>query len=123
MSWIMSRKASRSQPFPKTRAQRGIASVGSEHDLAYHAALSEQVVGLSCLKKRESLRNKRLDLSLLKKVKKCDQILSEPCPFQPLKCLDAVGDHPPAARQKPAPSDVQPENCDCTITMTTTTTT
>src|SRR6266496_3069218 len=57
----------------------------------------------------------------MKKVKQCDQILSKPCRFQPFKCLDAVGDHPLPAREKPAASDVQPENCDCTITMTTTT--
>src|SRR5947209_17552353 len=59
---------------------------------------------------------------LLKKVKQCDQILSKPCRFQAFKCLDAVGDHPLAAREKPAAGDVQPENCDGTITMTTTTT-
>jgi hypothetical protein len=42
--------------------------------------------------KRQSLRDERLDLFLLKKVKPGDQILSKPRRFQLLKYLDAVGD-------------------------------
>ena len=88
--------------------------VGHEHDLACHASLPEQLVRLSCLGKRKSLRDERLDLLLLKEVEQGDQILSKQCRFQPFEPLDAVGDHPFAAREKPAASDVQPEDCDST---------
>src|SRR5262245_35985190 len=39
-----------------------------QDDLACHASLSEQLVGLSCLDKRESLRDQRLDLVLLEEI-------------------------------------------------------
>jgi hypothetical protein len=94
-----------------------------EHDLACHAPLPEQLVRLSCLGKRKSLRDERLDLFLLKKVEQGDQILSKQCWSQPLEPLDAVGDHPFPAREKPAASNVQPENGESAKAMTTTWTT
>lgn len=48
-----------------------------EHDLACYASLPEQLVRLSRLGKRKSLRNEWLDLLLLKEVKQGDQILSK----------------------------------------------
>ena len=94
-----------------------------EHDLAYHASLPEQLVRLSCLGKRKSLRDERLDLLLFEQVKQGDQILSKQCRFQPFKRLDAVGDHPFPARKKPAASNIQPEDADSTKAVTTTWTT
>ena len=73
--------------------------------------------------KRTSLRDERLDLLLLQEVQQGDQILSKPCRSQPFEPLDAVGDHPFPATEKPAASDVQPEDGDATKAMTTTWTT
>jgi hypothetical protein len=57
-------------------------------------------VRTSCLGKGKSLRDKRLDLSLLKEVKEGDQILSKQCRTQPFEPLDAVGDQPFPAREE-----------------------
>src|SRR5512134_1357883 len=78
-----------------------------EHDLAGDASLPEQLVRVSGLGKRKSLRDERLDLLLLKEVEQGDQILSKQCRFQPFEPLDAVGDHPFPAREKPAAGNVQ----------------
>jgi hypothetical protein len=43
-----------------------------EHDLAYHASLPEQLLRLSCLGERKSLRDKRLDLLLFEELKQGD---------------------------------------------------
>ena len=59
----------------------------------------------------------------LQEVEQGDQILSKQCRSQPFEPLDAVGDHPFPAREKPAASDVQPEDGDSTKAMTTTWTT
>ena len=75
---------------------------------------------VSCLGKRKSLRDERLDLSLLKEIKQGDQILSKEFRFQPFERLDAVGDHPFPAREKPAAGDVQPEEGGSTKSLTTT---
>jgi hypothetical protein len=63
-------------------------------------------VRASCLGKRKSLRDERLDLSLLKEVEQGDQILAKQGGLQPFEPLDAVGDHPFPARKKPPASDV-----------------
>ena len=94
--------------------------VAHEHDLARYASLPEQLLRLSCLGKRESLRDEWLDLLLLKEVEQGDQILSKQCWPQPFERLDAVGDHPFPAREKPAASDIQPENGDSMKAITTT---
>jgi hypothetical protein len=94
-----------------------------DHDLTCHASLPEQLVRASRLGKRKSLRDERLDLLLSKEVEQGHQILSKPCRSQPFEPLDAVGDHPFPAREKPAASNVQPEDRDCTKAMTTTWTT
>ena len=73
-----------------------------EDDLACHASLPEQLVRVSCLGKRKSLRDERLDLLLLKEIEQGDQILSEHRRLQPFERLDAVGDHPFPAWKKPA---------------------
>ena len=75
-------------------------------ELRQHASLPEQLVRLSRLGKRKSLRDERLDLLLLKKIEQGDEILSEPSRFQPFKPLDAVGNHAFPTREKPAGSDV-----------------
>jgi len=75
-------------------------------------------VRVSRLGKRKSLRDQRLDLLLLKEVKQGDQILSKQCRFQPFEPLDAVGDHPFSAWEKPPTGNVQPENGDSTKAMT-----
>src|SRR5688572_18454743 len=67
-------------------------SIDHEHDLAYDASLREQLLRLSCLDKRKSLRDERLDLLLLKEFEQGDPILSKQVRFQPFKRLDAVGD-------------------------------
>lgn len=41
---------------------------GHENDLAYHASVAEQLLCLSCLDKRISVRDEWLDLLPLKKV-------------------------------------------------------
>jgi hypothetical protein len=94
--------------------------VGHEHDLACHASLPEQLVRVSCLGKRKSLRDERLDLLLLKEVEQGDQILSKQCRSQPFQPLDAVGDHPFPAREKPAANNVHPEDGDATNAIPTT---
>ena len=73
---------------------------------------------VSRLGKRKSLRDEWLDLLLLKEVKQGDQILSKQCRSQPFEPLDAVWDHPLAAREKPASDNVQPEDGDPMIAMT-----
>lgn len=70
-----------------------------------------------------SLRDQRLDLSLLKEVKQGDQILSKQFRFQPFECLDAVGNDTFSARKKPTADDVQPEDSGSTKALTTTWTT
>ena len=75
---------------------------------------------LSCLDKRKSLCDQRLDLLLFKEVKQGGQILSKQCRSQPFELLDAVGDHPFPAWEKPAASNVQPENQDGAKAVTTT---
>ena len=97
-----------------------MVSYSIEHDLACHASLPEQLVRVSGLGKRKSLGDERLDLLLLKKFKQGDQILTKQCRSQAFKPLDAVGNHPFPAREKPAASDVQPEDDDSTKAMTTT---
>ena len=74
---------------------------------------------LSCLGKGKSLRDERPDLLLLKEVKQGEQILSKPCRFQPFERLDAVGNHPSPAREKPAAGDVQPNSGESTKALTT----
>jgi len=76
--------------------------VAHEHDLAYHASFPEQLLRLSWLGKRKSLRDEWLDLFLLKEIEQGDQIRSKQCRFQPLERLDAVGDHPFPARENPS---------------------
>jgi len=73
-----------------------------------------------CLGNGKSLCDQRLDLLLLKKAKQGDQILSKEFRFQPFERLDAVGDHPFPAREKPAAGDVQPEESGSTKALTTT---
>src|SRR2546425_12602233 len=97
-----------------------MVSYSIEHDLACHASLPEQLVRVSCLGKRKSLRDERLDLLLLKEVEQGDQILSKQCRSQPFEPLDAVRDHPPPTREKPAAGNIQPENGDSMKAMTTT---
>jgi len=50
-------------------------TVAHEHNLPYHASLPEQLLRASCLGKRKSLRDERLDLLLLKEVEQGDQVL------------------------------------------------
>jgi hypothetical protein len=75
---------------------------------------------MSCFGKRKSLRDERLDLFLLKEVKEGDQILSKEFRFQPFERLDAVGDDPFPAWEKPAAGDIQPEEGGSTKALTTT---
>jgi len=77
-------------------------------------------VRTSGLGKGKSLRDQRLDPFLLKEVKEGDQILSKQCRSEPFEPLDAVGDQPFSAREKPAASDAQPVNGDSLKAMTTT---
>ena len=90
-----------------------------EHDFAYDPSLPEQLVCLSCPGKRKSLRDKRLDLLLLKEVQQGDQVLSKLGRFQPFERLDAVGNHPLPAREKPASGNIHREDGDGAKTMTT----
>lgn len=78
---------------------------------------------LSCLSKRKSLRDERLDLLLLKEVEQGDRVLSKQCWPQSFEPLDAVGDYPFPAGEKPTAGNIQPENADFTKAMTTTRTT
>jgi hypothetical protein len=73
----------------------------------------------ACLCLDKSMRDQRLDLLLFEEVTQGDQILSKQCRSQPFKPLDAVGDHPFPAGEKPAAGNVQPEDVDSTIAMTT----
>ena len=66
------------------------------------------------------MRDERLDLLRLKEVKEGDQILSKQCRFQPFEPLDAVGNRPFPASEKPAASNIQPENRDSMKAMATT---
>ena len=61
---------------------------------------------MSCFGQRKSLCDERLDRFLLKEVKQGDQILSKEFRFQPFERLDAVGDQPFPAWEKPAAGDV-----------------
>ena len=64
-------------------------------------------MGLSCLSERKSLRDEWLDLLLLKEVEQGDQILPKQSWLPPFERLDAVGDDPFPAGEKPTASDVQ----------------
>lgn len=75
---------------------------------------------VSRLGKRKSLRDEWLDLLLLKEVEQGDQILSKQRRPQPFEPLNAVGNDPFAAREKPTADNIQPENTDFTKAMTTT---
>src|SRR5262245_24089166 len=66
------------------------------------------------------MRDERPDLLLLKEVEQGDQVLSKPCRFPPFERLDAVGDHPFPAREKPAAGDVQRVDRDSMQAITTT---
>ena len=77
-----------------------------EHDFAYHASLPEQLLRVSCLGKRKSLRDERLDLLLLKEVEQGDQILPKQSRLQPFERLDAVGDDPFPARDSPGGKEI-----------------
>ena len=78
---------------------------------------------VSRLGKRKSLRDERLDLSLLKEIKQGGQILSKEFRFQPFERLDAVGDHPFPAREQAAAGDIQRVDGDSMQAITTTWTT
>jgi hypothetical protein len=93
--------------------------VAHEHDLACHASLPEQLVRVSCLGKGKSLRDERLDLLLLKEAEQGDQVLSKEFRVQPFERLDAIGDHPFPAWEKPAAGDVQAEDSGSTKALTT----
>jgi hypothetical protein len=54
----------------------------------------------------------------LQKVEQGDQVLAKQCRSQPFERLDAVGNDPFPAREKPAASDVQPEDGDFPKAMT-----
>ena len=98
-------------------------SLWHEDDLAGDAARSEQLLRASGLGKRKSPRHEWLDLLLPQEFEQGEQILAKPCRLQPFEPLDAVGDHPSPAREKPAASDVQAEDRDSTKAMTTSWTT
>ena len=73
---------------------------------------------VSCLGKRKSLRDERLDLLLSKEVKQGDQVLSKEFRFQPFERLDAIGDHSFPTWEKPAANNVESEDGDSAIRMT-----
>src|SRR5262245_24000050 len=93
--------------------------VAHEHDLARHASVPKPRLRAPGFGQRESSRDQRLDLPLIKEIEQGAQILSKPGRLQPLEPLDAVGDHPSPAREEPAASDVQPEARDGTKATTT----
>ncbi len=64
-------------------------------------------MGLSCLGKRKSLRDDRFDFLLLEEIEQSHHIPSEQGRSKPFEGLDAVGDHPFAAGQKPAAGDIK----------------
>ena len=94
--------------------------VAYKDDLACHASLPQQLVCVSCLDKRKSKRDERLDPLLFKEVEQGDQILSKQFRSQSFKPLDAVGDHPFPAWEKPSASHIQPEDGDSMKAMATT---
>jgi hypothetical protein len=93
--------------------------VAHEDDLACHASLPQQLVSVSCLDEGKSMRDERLDPLLFKEVEQGDQILSKQFRSQSFKPLDAVGDHPFPAREKPSASDIQSEDRDSMKAMAT----
>ena len=113
-----------SRRFRPVTCTRSIAAanslVANEHDLAGDASLPEQLVRLSRPGKRKPLCDERLNLVLLKEIEQGDQILSKQSRPQPFEPLNAVADHPFPAREKPAASNVEPEDGESTIAMTTT---
>jgi hypothetical protein len=102
----------RQQPLNKARAAR---TKEKEETLRL-----KQLVRALCLGNRKSLCDQRLDLLLLKEVKQGDQILSKEFRFKPFERLNAVGDHPFPAREKPAAGDAQSEEGGSTKSLTTT---
>src|SRR5215475_14303157 len=81
--------------------------VAYEDDLAYYTSLLKHLLRASRLGKRKTLRDERLDLLLLKEAEQGDQILAKQSRLQPFERLDAVGDDPFPAGEKPAAGDVQ----------------
>ncbi len=65
------------------------------------------------------MRDERFDLLLLKQIEERDQILPEHFRFYTFKPLNAVRNHPFAAREKPTASNVQSEDGDGAKTLTT----
>lgn len=65
------------------------------------------------------MRDERLDLLLLKEAEQGDQILPKQSRLQPFERLDAVGDDPFPAGEKPAADDVQRVDGDSMQAITT----
>ncbi len=101
------------------KSNAGESASWHEHDLAYHTTLADQLMRLSCMRERKSLRDYRLDVLVLQKAKQGDQVLSKPRRFQSLQRLNAVRDYTFAARKNPAARNVQPENGNSTKAMAT----
>ena len=96
---VESRLWASSEPNHRLAVPPGRSSVVHEHDLTYHASLSQLLVRLSRLGKRKCPRDQGLDLLLLEEIEQRNQVLPKPCRFQPLEPLDAVGYHSFAARK------------------------
>jgi hypothetical protein len=62
-----------------------------------------------CLGERQPVRDQRLDLLLSQQVEQRQKVLSKPRRPEPFECLDTVGDHTLAAREKPATHDIESE--------------
>ena len=77
-------------------------------------------MSLPRLGKRETVRDQRLELLLLKEIKQDEQILSKPFRSQPFKPLDAVRNDAFPAGKKPAAGNVHSEDRDGTKAMATT---
>jgi hypothetical protein len=98
----------------------GVSSVVDKHELADHPPLAQQLVRLSCSRKRKLLRDQRFDLVLLKEIEQNNQVLSKPCRSSPFEPLNTIGNHPSTAGKKPPGGNVQPEDGNLTETVTTT---
>src|SRR5690242_1875542 len=94
------------------------SSIADEHDLAGHAALSEELLRFPRRRQRQPSRDQGLDLALAQEFEQGDQVLSEQSRSHALQPLDAVGNHTPPTRKQPASRDVQAEDRDAAKPVT-----
>jgi hypothetical protein len=81
-------------------------TAGHEHDFAYHASFSQQLVRVPCIRERKALCDHWLDPSFFEETEQGGHIFPEKSGFQPFKRLNTVGDDPFVPWGQPGAKDI-----------------